>query len=414
MRQVARQRAVATDEGRKHRPDYLLVVIAVSLLIIGLIVVFAISPGLSVQRGVSSSYFTSKQLLAILLGIITFSVTSQISRATWKRLAKPMIAVAAVMTLIALVMPVTPEYPAHRWIRFGGLSLQSVEAIKFAVLIWLSFFFAERIKKGEMSSKDKTFKPLLLILTVAGVVVAVLQSDLGSAAVLVAMIGAMAFVAGLPMRRILLFAGIIAIGTVLAISTSSYRRERFATFLNPEQDCQNAGYQACQALIAIGSGGLTGKGFQGSVAGYGYTPEAANDSIFAVYSEMFGFVGVTVLLGLFLALLTRLKQAIERAPDFESRLMVTGVLAWIGLQAIVNIGAMAGLLPLKGITLPFVSYGGTSIIFVSAALGVVFHISKYTTFTVNELAEPERGPYAHPAYGRRDRGTYYPPVSRRA
>lgn len=414
MMRARRNRSVATEEGRKHRPDYLLVVLSVSLLLIGLIVVFAISPGLSVQRNVSSDYFVSKQLTAIVLGIITFFVASRIKRSTWKRLMRPLVFAAVVATVIALILPVTPEYPAHRWIRFGGLSLQAVEVIKFAVLIWLANFFATRIKNGDIASQEKTFKPLMIILAIIGVVVAVFQSDLGSAGVLMAMIGAMAFVAGLPMKRILLFAGVIAIGTLLAVSTSAYRRERFATFLNPERDCQNAGYQACQALIAIGSGGLIGKGFQGSVAGYGYTPEAANDSIFAVYGEMFGFVGVTVLLALFVALFTRLKNIIERAPDHESRLVVTGVLAWLSFQTIVNIGAMAGLLPLKGITLPFVSYGGTSIIFVSAALGVVFHISKYTTFTVNELAQPERETRAYSAYGRGHGRTYNPPVSRRA
>lgn len=414
MLRASRNRSVSTDEGRKHRPDYALVIIAVSLLLIGLIVVFAISPGLSAQRGVSAGYFTSKQLIAIFLGIITFFVASRINRSTWQKLMKPLVAAAILATVVALILPVTPEYPAHRWIRFGGLSLQAVEVIKFAALIWLAHFFGSKIRKGEISDKDKTFKPLIIILGILGVVVAVLQSDLGSAGVLIAMVGAMAFVAGLPMKRILIVVGIIAIGTLLAISTSAYRRERFATFMNPERDCQNAGYQACQALIAIGSGGLIGKGFEGSVAGYGYTPEAANDSIFAVYSEMFGFIGVSVLLALFLALFTRLKHIIERAPDYESRLIVTGVLAWIGFQAIVNIGAMAGLLPLKGITLPLVSYGGTSIIFVSAALGVVFHISKYTTFTVNELAQPERKSSAYSAYGRRHGRTYHPPVSRRA
>jgi len=414
MNRAARQRSVTTEEGRKHRPDYLLVVLSVCLLVIGLIVVFAISPGLAAQRGVDSSYFVSKQLIAVGLGIATFFITSRLSRATWRRLIKPLIVVAIIATIIALLLPVTPEYPAHRWVRLGGFSLQAVEIIKLALLLGLSYFFAARIKSGEMGSKDKTFKPLLIVLGVVGAVVAVLQSDLGSAGVLMAMIGAIAFVAGLPMKRVLLFACVIAIGTFLAISTSEYRRDRFATYLNPERDCQNEGYQACQALIAIGSGGLIGKGFQASVAGYGYTPEAANDSIFAVYSEMFGFVGVCVLLGLFLALFSRLKMIIERAPDNESRLIVTGVLAWIGFQAVVNIGAMAGLLPLKGITLPLVSYGGTSIIFVSAALGIVFHISKYTTFTVNELPQTERGQHAHSAYGRGHRGAYHTPVSRRA
>lgn len=409
----SRAGALITSEGRRHRPDYLLVVLAISLLVTGLIVVFAISPGLSAQRNVPANYFVTKQLTAILLGIVAFFVASRLRQSTWKALIKPLLAAAIITTVIALLLPVTPEYPAHRWIRFAGFSFQAVEVIKFALLIWLAYFLAERMKQGKMHDNQLTFKPLLILLGLLGFVVAVLQSDLGSAGVVVAMLGAMSFVAGLPMRRVGIIFGIIVIGTLLAISTSGYRRERFLTFLNPERDCQNAGYQACQAITAIGSGGLIGKGFQGGVGGYGYVPESANDSIFAIYAEMFGFVGVTVLLTLFVALFSRLKNIAERAPDNASRLIVIGVLAWLGFQTIVNIGAMVGLLPLKGITLPLVSYGGTSILFVSAALGVVFNISKYTTFTVNETAS-ERSSGANTAYRRGHRGAYHPPVSRRA
>lgn len=412
MRSARRQRSIKTEEGRRHRPDYLLVVIAAALMVVGLIVVFAISPGLSVQRDVGQSYFVNKQLTAIGIGLIVFFIASRIRRSTWSRLRNPLIFAAIAATVIALMLPVTPEYPAHRWIRFAGLSLQAVEVLKFAVLIGLSFFFARQMRSGQMGDRQRTLHPLLVLVAIVGIVVAIFQSDLGSAGVLVAMIGSMAFVAGLPMKRIALFAGIIAIGTLLAISTSAYRRERFATYLNPEQDCQDAGYQACQALVAIGSGGLLGRGFDGGVAGYGYVPESANDSIFAVYGEMFGFVGVSVLLGLYMALFARLKHIIERAPDDQSRLLVTGVLAWLGFQSIVNIGAMVGLLPLKGITLPFVSYGGTSILFVSAALGLVFQISRYTSFTVQE-ASSERGYNANSAYRQRHRRAHLAPVSRR-
>lgn len=197
------------------------------------------------------------------------------------------------------------------------------------------------------------------------------------------------FVAGLPVKRVLQFLGVVAIVLALAIGTSGYRRDRVMTFMNPERDCQTSGYQACQALIAVGTGGLFGKGIGHSVQAYGYLPEAANDSIFAVLAEKFGFVGVSALLVVFWAFFTRLKNIMERAPDNFSRLVVAGILAWLSTQTIINIGAMIGLLPLKGITLPFISYGGTSIIFVTAAIGLVFNISRYTTFGVNEGPGPE-------------------------
>jgi cell division protein FtsW len=225
-------------------------------------------------------------------------------------------------------------------------------------------------------------QPIAVVLGIIGVIVAVAQKDLGSTGVLVAIMAAMAFVAGLPLKRVLQISGVIAVATILLIASSGYRRDRVTTFLHPETDCVSAGYQACQALIAVGSGGLFGKGLRSSGQAYGYLPEAANDSIFAIIAEKFGFIGVALLISLFAAFFTRLKNIMERAPDDFSRLVVAGVLAWLSTQAFINIGAMIGLLPLKGITLPFISYGGTSIIFVLAALGLVFNISRYTTYSV--------------------------------
>ena len=181
------------------------------------------------------------------------------------------------------------------------------------------------------------------------------------------------------------------------------------TYLHPTSDCQTTGYQACQALITIGSGGMFGLGLGRSVQAYGYLPESANDSIFAIYAEKFGFIGVSVLLGLFMALFSRLKNILERAPNAYTRLIATGILAWLSTQAIINIGAMIGLLPLKGITLPFISYGGTSLVFVTAALGLAFNISRYTSYgPVIELTDEEGTYYGNSTDRRRLRGAYHP------
>lgn len=372
------------DVRRRHKPDYTLVLTSALLLALGLIVVYAISPGLAAQRNLSENYYISKQLIAILIGAGVFLVTANIPLDKWHTIEKPLIIAAVVATLVALILPVTPEYPAHRWIRFGGLSLQSVELIKSALLLSLAAFLAKRVKDGSIDSSDQTFKPLLVLLAVIGLVVGVLQSDLGSAGVIVVMVAAMVFVAGLPLGRLLQIFGIMVIGFVLLVSSSGYRRERVATYLNPERDCQASGYQTCQAMIAVGSGGLFGRGLASSGQAYGYVPEAANDSIFAIYAEKFGFLGSSLLIITFMFFFNRLKNIIERAPDMFSRLVVVGVLAWLSTQSIINIGAMIGLLPLKGITLPFISYGGTSIIFVLAAVGLVFNISRYTTYGVND------------------------------
>jgi len=385
-------RKTGDSAGRKHRPDYWLLIIGLALLVVGVIVVYSISPALGKAHGVSDNFFVSRQIIAIGLGALGFFITSQIPIKLWKRFYIPLLVVAGVATLIALVTPVNVDYPQPRWIRMGSLSFQSVELVKFALLIWLSTLLASRIKSGAISNTMKTLQPVLIGLLVIGFMVAGLQSDLGSMVVIVAMVGIMAFVAGLPMKKLLLVAAVVTVGGILAISSTPYRRERLATFLHPTADCQNAGYQACQALITVGSGGVAGLGLGRGVQAYGYLPEAANDSIFAVYAEKFGFVGVTVLIGLFAAFFSRLKRIASRAPDFTSQLIVMGVLAWLAIQTLINMGAMLGLLPLKGITLPLVSYGGTSVIFVMAALGVVFHISKYTSYAVNGDEEVSRGP----------------------
>lgn len=383
-RQVPRrpQFTTALNLGRKHRPDYWLLILCVILLAIGLVVVYAISPALSAAQHVKGGYYVSKQLLAIGLSVIAFIVTAQVPLHWWRRAYKPLLIGAAAATLMALVLPVNPNYPAHRWVRLGSLSFQSVELLKFAVLVWLAGFLAGRVRDNSITDVGRTLKPLLYALLAIGVVVAGVQSDLGSTGVVVAMMATMAFVAGLPLKRVFQIGGIILIGLILAVSISPYRRDRLQTYLHPEANCKSSGYQACQALIAVGSGGIIGLGLGSSVQAYGYLPEAANDSIFAIYAEKFGFIGSVALLALFVAFFARLKSIAERSDDDFTRLLVIGVLAWLSVQTLVNVGAMIGLLPLKGITLPFISYGGTSVVFTAAAVGLVFQASQYTSFQV--------------------------------
>lgn len=384
-RRVQQLQLSSLNLGRRHRPDYWLLMLCVTLLAIGLIVVYAISPALSAAQHVSSGYYVGKQLLAIGLSAVAFIVTSQVPLSWWRQAYRPLIIAAGLATLLALLLPVNPAYPAHRWVRLGSFSFQSVELVKFAVLVWLAGFLAERIKQGAVANSQLTLKPIAMALAVIAFFVAGVQSDLGSTGVIVVMMVVMAYVAGLPLKRIFMIGGIIGLVLVLAVSSTPYRRERLATFLHPQSNCQSTGYQACQALIAVGSGGMIGLGLGSSVQAYGYLPEAANDSIFAIYAEKFGFIGSVILLAVFMAFFARLRYIVERTSDDFSRLLVVGVLAWLSTQALINIGAMIGLLPLKGITLPFISYGGTSVVFIAAAIGLVFQISAYTAYSVPRI-----------------------------
>lgn len=369
---------------RRHRPDYWILILATVLLVFGLVVVYSISPGLAASQGVSQSYFITKQLIDVALGLAAFAVAAFLPSVWWWRMAIPLAAIAALASVVVFFTPIDDLYQAHRWIRVGNFSFQVAELIKLALLVYVARFLTEQWRAGMLSDLKSTLRPLLLIVGAVGLVVAMFQSDLGSAGVIVAIVVLMGFVVGIPMKKVLTIGAVVMAIAVMAVVVSPYRRERLATFFNPGQNCQDSGYQACQALVSVGSGGVFGLGLGHSVQAYGYLPEAGNDSIFAIIAEKFGFVGSVAVVVLFGILISRLKRVIDHSSDQFNRLLVVGILAWLSTQMLINIGAMLGLLPLKGITLPFISQGGTSLIFMTAALGIVFQISRYTSINRSE------------------------------
>lgn len=369
---------------RRHKPDYWILILTSLLLGIGLIVVYSISPGLAASQNISQGYFITKQLVAVLIGLAAFAVAAYLPTSFWARLTRPLIIASVIGSVIVMFTPVDNVYDAHRWIKAAGFSFQVAELIKLALLLWTAGFLATQWRAGKLTDYKATLQPIIIVMLAVGAVVAKFQSDLGSAAVMVAMIGLMAFSVGVPLKKIALISGLVLILGSLAIVTSDYRRDRLYTFVNPEADCVDRGYQACQALRSVGSGGLMGLGLGHSVQAYGYLPEASDDSIFAIVAEKFGFVGSVSLIVIYGVFIARLKGLIERLSDQFMRLVVVGVLAWMSTQMIINVGAMIGLLPLKGITLPLISQGGTSLIFLTAALGVVFNISRYTNYNATE------------------------------
>lgn len=385
-RRLSHFKDVAASASRRHKPDYWLVTLSAILMAVGLVVVYSISPALSASQHISQGYFITKQLIAVMLGVVAFILAATVPLDFWKTAAKPLAIVAAVGCALVMVTPINAVYPAHRWIRLGGFSFQVAELIKLSLIIWMAGFLTNRWQKNQLSDFNATLKPLLILLAGVGLIVARFQSDLGSTGVMIAIMGAMAFTAGIPLRRIAIIVGLVGILLVFAIASSPYRRERLTTYLHPEQNCQSSGYQECQALISVGSGGIFGLGLGNSVQAYGYLPEASNDSIFAIIAEKLGFIGTIIILAIYGVFISRLKTIIQRTSDQFNRLVVVGVMAWLSTQMIINVGAMTGLLPLKGITLPLISQGGTSLIFLTAALGLIFQISRYTSY---KACEPE-------------------------
>jgi cell division protein FtsW len=209
------------------------------------------------------------------------------------------------------------------------------------------------------------------------------------------------------MRQMGAFFGALAGVGALAVAVAPHRIERLTTFLSPNNDIEGSGYHINQALIAVGSGGLFGLGLGKSVQAYGYLPEAANDSIFAIYAEKFGFIGTLLVVALFGYLLIKLAKIVQHAPNTFTRLVATGVFAWIGSHTIINIGAILGILPLTGITLPFLSYGGSSLIFIMAAVGLALNVSRYSLSDRVVKSERARTSNANRSNGRRHRRPRY-------
>ncbi len=374
MRIKRRRYRESQELARRHKPDHILLVATSLLLGIGVILLVAISPALTEQGGVGGSYYIWRQMIAMLIGLCLFFICSRLSLRHLRILRLPLV----ILCSIAALMVVAISGIAFRWIQVGGLSFQPAELIKFTIVIVGAMFLSEKVSAGEQTDSKKTLLPIAIGVSVVGLVIVILERDLGSMVVMIAIVLAMMFIANVPLHKLALaFLALIALGGV-AIASQQYRRDRFYAFLNPEKDCSSTGYHACQALIAVGSGGVVGLGVGNSVQAYGYLPEASNDSIFAIYAEKFGFVGSVILVCLYGLLFYRILAITKRAPDNTSRFIAAGVLGWLSVQTIINIGAMVGLLPLKGITLPFVSYGGTSLMFVLAALGLVYKVSAET------------------------------------
>ncbi|MEK7500666.1 MAG: putative lipid II flippase FtsW [Patescibacteria group bacterium] len=327
------------------------------------------------QANFSESYYYLRHqaIFGLGLGLIAFFVFSKINYLVLRRWALPAVIIAAVL-LAAVFLPKIgiSSGGARRWLNIAGFTFQPSEIAKLAFVVYLACWLE---KKKDKVRQPSLIAPFLVWLGLIGGLI-LLEPDYGTF-VLVAGTGLiMYFAAGAKIKPLLgsvLIVGILALGLMVA---EPYRRERILSFLNPERDVAGASYQQNQALIAIGSGGLWGKGFGKGVQKYSYLPETMGDSIFAIISEELGWPGAVVVLGVFLIwILSCLKIAARSRHIFGHHLAV-GIAAWIGLQTFFNVSGILGLIPFSGIPLPFISYGGTALVVELAAVGLVVNIAR--------------------------------------
>lgn len=389
---------------RLHRPDYQVVVYMGILMLLGLVVMYAIGPqratvlNSATGADVSGTYFAIKQFASLVLALLAFGVLAFVPL-EWLRRHSGKVVVAGlaacgILFVFGNVFHVSAvaqcTLGACRWFELGALgSFQPAELLKFGLLLFTARFLADRIRLGTLNSWQDTIFPLLMVIGVSALIVVVIQRDMGTGISLLAIVSSMLFVAGVHRAiGLRLLIGILLIGVLLIIS-APHRLERIATFFRGDEadtssQSNNDDYHIRHAKIAIGSGGVFGVGIGNSVQATGYLPETINDSMFAVLGEMFGLIGLCVVLTTFSLLLFRILRIGDRLTDPWMQLIVIGTFGWLAAHVVLNVASMTGVFPLTGITLPLLSFGGTSMIFITAALGVVFKLSRYTIHGVRK------------------------------
>lgn len=363
----------------KSKPDYFLLGTSVLLIVLGFVILVGVSMTISQKVYGNSFHYILHQILfgfipGGFIGFLAYKINLQFLR----KISLPFLALI-VLLMIIIFIPKAGVYlgGAKRWIALGDISFQPSEFLKLAFIVYLAAW----LTKQKTSKEKGGWQFFLSLVAILSIICALLifQPDISTLAIIAIVTLAMCFVSGAPIYQtaLLFLAGLG--GLAILIRIAPYRLSRLLVFLRPDTQLLGVGYQIKQSLIAIGSGGLLGQGLGLSVQKYGFLPQPMTDTIFAVFSEEAGFVGAIILILLFLIFAWQGFKIAKRCRDSFLRLMALGIAFWLTLQALINIGAIMGILPLTGIPLPFISYGSSHLIVELAALGLLLNISKYTT-----------------------------------
>lgn len=363
---------------KNSAPDYILLSVLTIIILSGIVILASISAPFAQAKFGNSYYFLNHQLLfGLLPGLILAFIAFNINLAFLKKIT-PILFLISLLLMIAVFLPLigSRQEGASRWLGVGSFSFQPSELLKLAFILYLASFLANRTDKtGQLKANRQTLFVFLVIIGVISLLL-IFQPNISTLAVIILTGFLMYFSAKTPLWHSILMIVLGFIAFFSLIKIASYRVERFSVFLNPDIDPMGIGYQVKQALIAIGSGGLAGAGLGMSSQKLGFLPQSIADSIFAVFSEETGFIGAFFLIFLFLLFFIRGIQIVKTTKDKFAQLTAIGIICWIIIQTFVNIGAMIGLLPLTGIPLPFISYGGSALIVELIAMGILLNISK--------------------------------------
>jgi cell division protein FtsW len=363
---------------KRSTPDFILLIVTFTLLALGLIMVYSASAVWADYKFDDSFFFAKRQMLFAGVGIIAMFFIMNVDYWTWRNFAKVILIVCFVLLVLVLIPGIGNVRNGSRsWIGVGAFSIQPSEFMKLAMIAFLAKYLSEN-QRNITSLKKGLIPSLGLVFLAFGMIM--LQPDLGTGTVMVGTCIVMIFVAG---ARISHFVGLGVIGLlgfVGLIISAPYRIQRITSFLDPWSDPQNSGFQIIQSLYAIGPGGLFGLGLGQSRQKFFYLPEPQTDFIFAILAEELGFIGGSFVLLLFALLLWRGIRIALGAPDLFGSFLAVGIIAMIAIQVMINIGVVTGLMPVTGITLPFLSYGGSSLTLMLLAIGVLLNISRHSRY----------------------------------
>ncbi|WP_028484367.1 putative lipid II flippase FtsW [Thioalkalivibrio sp. ALE17] len=377
--------------GLRDHVDLPLLAVAATLLGIGLVMVASASMGLGERYFGNTWHFFQRQVIFAAIGLAVATFLWSVPLARWER-AGPWLLILVMVLLIAVLIPGVGRTVngATRWIPLGMFNLQVAELVKLLVVMYLAGYIVRHYSTLRLHFLG-FIRPLIVL--GVGTILMLLQPDFGGAAIMLAIGMGMLFLAGAKLWQFAALGVTIGVGMAVVAVAAPYRVARLTAFLDPWQDPFATGFQLTQSLIAIGSGGWFGAGLGNSVQKLFYLPEAHNDFLFAVFAEEFGFVGVIALIALFGVLVwrcIRIGLYAERAGHAFASHLAFGVAIWMGLQAFLNLAVNMGLLPTKGLTLPFLSYGGSSLIVSLAAIGLVMRVYREAQVPAPRAAQPSR------------------------
>lgn len=356
--------------------DKTLLSVVLILLTFGLIMISSAGVIYSETR-YGDAYFLFKRqfLYGVMPGFLALWLFQRTDYRFWRKMAVPFFFLSIIFLILVFVPGIgTRVYGASRWLQLGPFSFQPSEMAKLAVIVYLAAWLESR---GAHRIKD-VFEGLLPFMGIIGLIVFLImkQPDTGTLGVIVLASLSIFYVSGAKLSHLFSMSALGVAGLWILVKIEPYRFDRILAFLDPGADPQGVGYQINQALLAVGSGGIFGLGLGHSRQKFNYLPEPVGDSIFAVIGEEVGFIGAMILVTLFVMLALRSIKVAKNAPDMFGRLVATGITMWITMQAFINISANIALVPLTGIPLPFISYGGTSLVFLLSAIGILLNISK--------------------------------------